>query len=166
MKKPFLIGFAILLLGGVSLVYASKEDEAKKYTHDLKTSKDAKVKIIAANEIGTLGQIRKSYAAEAVPYLIEACKDKDAKLRSAAAEALGKVDPPSDSNAVELLTDMVKNDKEMDVKLAAARGLAAMGSSAKSAIPTLREIAKSEDKKSKLGRAAMQAAQAIQGGKK
>jgi HEAT repeat protein len=166
MKTIFAASLAVLLAGVVSLAYASKEDEAKAYTKILKSSKDAKEKIMAATEIGNLGLIRKSYAREAIPYLIEACKDKEPKLRSAAAEALGKVDPPEDAGAVDLLTDMVKNDKETAVRMSAARGLASMGASAKSALPTLREIAKMEDKKSQLGRAAMQAAQAIQGSKK
>ena len=166
MKKIFAISLALLFTGTVSLARASKEDEAKAYTKILKTSKDAKEKIMAVTEIGNLGMVRKSYAKEAIPYLIEACKDKEAKLRAAAAEALGKVDPPEDAGAVELLSDMVKNDKEMAVRLSAARGLGAMGASAKSALPTLREIAKTEDKKSPLSRGAMQAVQAIQGGKK
>ena len=134
MKRAFVASLAVLLLGTVSLVRASKEDDAKRYLQDLKTSKDVKVKIIAVTEIGNLGMIRKSYAKDAVPYLMEACKDKDAKLRAAAAEALGKVDPPEDANAAELLTELTKDDKDTDVRLAAMRGLAALGPKARTRI--------------------------------
>ncbi|MFL5340190.1 MAG: HEAT repeat domain-containing protein [Gemmataceae bacterium] len=161
MKKTFLAGLALLLAGGASLVFAGKEDDAKKYIQDLKTSKDVQVKVIAVTEIGNIGMVRKSYVKDAVPLLVESCKAKEPKLRAAAAEALGKVDPPTDANAVELLTDIVKTDKDTDVKLAATRGLAALGAKAKSALPTLQEIVKNEDKKSKLYRGAMDASRAI-----
>ncbi len=166
MKKLIAFGMIAVFLGTVSLAFAGKEDEAKEATRILKTSKDTAAKIQAAIDIGKLGLIKKSFATEAIPYLMTACKDKEAKLRSAAAEALGKVDPPEDSKAVELLTDMVKNDKSPEVQVSAARGLAAMGPSAKEALPTLREIASKEDKKSKLSREVKMAAQAIVGYKK
>src|SRR5687768_9217895 len=84
---------------------ASKEEEAANYTKILKTSKDAKEKARAAEEIGRLGQIKKSFATEAVPYLIDALKDKDAKLRAAAAVAVGKVDADPEK-VVPALTDL------------------------------------------------------------
>src|SRR5262245_54872291 len=105
--KKIAFGFAVLLAGTFSLAFAGREDDAAKYTKILKGSKDVSAKIEAAVEIGRLGQIKKSYAREAIPYLVESCKDKDAKLRAAAAEALGKVDPPEDVKAVDLLADMV-----------------------------------------------------------
>lgn len=134
---------AILALGfGLALTtwaHAGKEEDAAKYTKELKSSGNVKVKIEAATKIGELGQIKKSWAAEAVPYLIKACKDDDKKLRAAAAEALGKVDPPPESKAIETLIDLVKNDKELSVQQAAARGLGHMGPAAREAVPTLRE---------------------------
>ena len=155
------LGLTVLFLGTVSLAFAGKEDEAKQATKILKSSKDVKAKIAAAVEIGNLGQIKKSYAKEALPYLVECCKNKDGQLRAAAAEALGKVDPPDELNAAELLADMVKNDKDTNVRMAAARGLGAMGQAAKSAVPTLREVMSKEDKKSKVYRASMEAMRAI-----
>src|SRR5262249_47345893 len=99
---------------------------------------------------GNLGQIKKSYARDAIPYLVQSCKDKDAELRAAAAEALGKVDPPEDVKTAELLADMVKKDKDVSVRVGAAKGLAALGPAAKSAVPTLRDVMTKEDKKSKV----------------
>src|SRR5947208_2250834 len=161
MKKLVAIGMLAVFLGTVSLALASKEDEAKKATMILKTSKDTSAKVQACIDIGNLGLIKKSYAADALPYLVAACKEKDAKLRAAAAEALGKVDPPEEIKAVDLLTDMAKNDKDNGARVAAMRGLGAMGQAAKSALPTLREITSKEDKKTNLYREAMNASRAI-----
>lgn len=161
MKKLFALGFLALSLGTVSLAFASKQDEAIKATQILKTSKDTAAKIQAAIDIGDIGQIKKSYAADAIPCLILCCKDKDAKLRGAAAEALGKVDPPEESKAVEILTEMAKSDTSTDVKVSAVKGLGSMGPTAKSALPTLREIANKEDKKSKLTNVIRNATRAI-----
>jgi HEAT repeat protein len=160
MKKT-LLGLVVLFGGTLSLAFAGKEEDAAKYTKILKTSKDAKSKAEAATELGNLGQIKKSYAKDAVPHLVQGCKDKDAGLRAAAAEALGKVDPPEDVKAAELLADMVKSDKDIGVRMAAARGLAAMGPSAKNVVPTLREVMSKEDKKSKIYRATMEAMRSI-----
>ena len=53
---------------------------------------------------------------------------------------------------------MLKDDKEDEsVRIGAARGLTAMGPNAKEALPTLSEIVKDADKKSKLGKAAKDA---------
>src|SRR5437879_700385 len=147
MRKLFALCFVALFVGTVSLAFASKQDEAIKATQVLKSSKDTAAKIQAAIDIGNIGQIKKSYAIDAIPYLVAACKDKDAKLRGTAAEALGKVDPPEDFKAVDLLTDMAKNDKSTDVKVSAIKGLASLGQGAKSALPVLREIQGKEDKK-------------------
>jgi HEAT repeat protein len=144
----------------VSFAEASKEDDAAKYTKELKSSTNVKAKIEAATKLGELGQIKKSWAADAIPYLIEACKHSDAKLRAAAAEALGKVDPADPAKAVEVLSNLVKNDKDMPVREAAARGLSHMGPNARSALPVLREAAnKTENKRQ--ARTFMEAARTI-----
>jgi len=161
MKKLFALGFFLLLAGTVSLAFASKQDEANKAIQVLKSSKDITAKVQAAIEIGNIGQIKKSYAEPAIPYLLDGCKSKDAKFRAAAAEALGKIDPPEDSKAVDVLSDLAKNDSNTDVKVAAIRGLGAMGPAAKSALPTLREIASKEDKKSRLTNVIRDATRAI-----
>ena len=164
MKK--LIGLVALAacLGLVSFAEANKEEDAIKYTKLLKTAKNVQDKMEAARELGNIGQIKKSYVKDAIPLLIECCKDKNAELRAVAAEALGKADPDPSTGAVDVLTKLVKDDSEMKVKQAAARGLGAMGSSAKDALPLLRDTAKNVDKKD--ARPFRDAAMAIQGTKK
>jgi len=148
MKKVIGIAALAVFFVFVSLAEANKEEDAQKLISMLKTTKNVSEKIDAAKELGNIGQINKKYVKDAIPLLIEFCKDKkSADLRAASAEALGKCDPAPETGAVDVLTEMVKNDSEMKVKQAAARGLAAMGTSAKEALPVLRDTAKSADKK-------------------
>jgi len=151
MTKFLTLAVAGLLLVAAPLL-AGKADDAARYTEDLKTSKDLKVRIIAAQEIGKLAEVRKTYGKEAVPYLLEACQDKDPGLRAAAAEALGKSYTGDDDKAVTLLTNLMKDDGEMKVRIGAIRGLGAMGPKAKAALPTMKEMMGKEDKKSPLRR--------------
>ncbi len=144
-----------------------KDDLAKKYTEELRKSKDVKVRVNALQELGNLAQIKKSLAKDAMPDIYKALEDKDAGVRAAAAEALGKTDPEyKDAGAV--LVKLLKDDKEESVKIGAAKGLAAMGATAKDALPALREIANANkaDKKSKLGAAVKTAVTSISGAKK
>lgn len=161
-----LLAFGLLaLVASDSLVAASKAEDSKKYTEQLKTSKDAKKKAEALEELGKLGQIMKSLATPAEPYIKAALADKEASVRKAAAVAYGKIDPDP-KEAVPALVKMLKEDKDEGVKIAAANGLAAMGDKAKEALPSLREIQKSEDKKSKLAKAAQEAVRSINPKKK
>jgi HEAT repeat protein len=158
-------GVSCLFLATASVAAAaSKEEEAKKYLLDLQNGKDPKVKAVAAEELGKLGQIRAAYARPAIPYLIEALKDKNDAIRAKAAKALGQVDPePAD--AVQPLIDLVKNDKVMEVRLGAIAGLASMGSNAKDAVPTLKDLqtmAKDKKNGSPEKRLAQEAGRAIQ----
>jgi len=145
-----------------------REDDAKKYTGQLRKSKDAKTKIKALQELGTLAQIKKSLIADALPDVYKAIEDKDPGVRAAAAECLGKADEPYDK-AGPVLVKLLKEDKEESVKIGALRGLSAMGTSAKDAASTVRGIVKDTagDKKSKLGLTAKDTLKAIGvGGKK
>jgi HEAT repeat protein len=146
---------------------SEKEEDAKKYTEQLRKGKDTKSKITALQELGNLAQIKKALVADALPDIYKSTEDKDPGVRAAAAEALGKADEPY-SKAGETLVKMVKDDKEDSVKIGALRGLTVMGQSAKEAIPTIRDVvnATKNDKKSKLGGAAKDALKAIGGGKK
>lgn len=138
----------------------SKAAEAKKYTMELKTAKDAKTKVNALTELGKLGQIMKSLADDAMPDILKAMEDKDASVRAAAAQCLGRCDPDPDK-AVPALVKMLNGDKDTDAKIGAAKGLAAMGSSAKAAADDLRKVIKDSDKKSQLGKQANIALKAI-----
>jgi HEAT repeat protein len=139
---------------------ADKEAEAKKYTESLKKGKDAKAKTEALQELGKLAQIQKSLVADALPDIYKALDDKDAGVRAAAAHTLGQCDEPADK-AVPLLVKILKDDKSDDAKVGAAKGLAAMGPGAKSALADLNAVAKSSDKKSNLFKAAKQAVKSI-----
>jgi HEAT repeat protein len=137
------------LLLAAAPAFAGKADEAAKYTEDLKTSKDVKVRIIAAQEIGKLAEVRKTYGKDAVPYLIEACKDRDPGMRAAAAEALGKSYTGDEESVVTLLTNLSKDDGDGKVRIGAIRGLGALGPKAKAALPVLKEMLTEENKDKK-----------------
>lgn len=160
----FLLG-VFALIGAESLIAANKAEEAKKYTEQLKSSKDPKKRAEALEELGKLGQIMKSLVDSALPDIVKSLEDKNADVRKAGALAYGRVDPDP-KEAVPALVKVLKDDKEESVKIAAAQGLAAMGERAKEAVSSLREVQKSEDKKSKLGKAAGDALRSINQKKK
>lgn len=148
----------VLYLSLPSAAYASNESDAKKYTEELKTAKDAKTKIAALQELTKLAAIMKSYVEKALPDIYKSLEDKDAGIRAAAATCLGACDEPADK-AVPALLKLLKDDKEDSVKIGAAKGLGAMGPAAKEALKTLRELA--GDKASKIAPAAKAAMKAI-----
>ena len=143
---------------------SEKEEDAKKYAEQLRKGKDAKSKIMALQELGTLAQIKKSLIVPALPDVYKAVEDKDPGVRAAAAETLGKSGEPYDKVG-EILVKLIKDEKEESVKIGALRGLTAMGSDAKDALPAVREVQKATagDKKSKLGIAAKNAITSIAG---
>ena len=156
-RIPFglLLAIAVLFHGSATVSEAreTKKEEADKYMKVLKTSKDNKARIEALKGLGELSQVQVELAKPAVPLFVEAIKDKDTMVRAAAAENYGKIDLSDKSDQLKALIDMVKNDKEEKVKEAAAKGLGAMGSDAKEAIPTLREAAKAASSTTKNGKA-------------
>ena len=162
MKILAKLGAGLVLSVCVSQCLADKKEDVTRLMKELK-SKDAKTRISAADDLGHIGQVKKSYTEPAVPALIEALHDPDALVRKAAANALGKVDPDV-KLAVPALTDALK-DKVPAVRQAAAGALGLIGSDAKDAIPILRETQKDSDKA--VSRAASMAIQRIMGrGKK
>ena len=158
----FLFNSILFLCVREETLASEREEEAKKYTEQLRKSKDAKTKITAIIELGKLGQIKQAFIADALPDIYKATEDKDPGVRAAAAEALGKADEPYDKAGV-LLVKMLKEDKEDAVKIGAIRGLTAMR--AKEAVPAIREVVKAnaDNKKSKLGAAAKEALKALGG---
>ena len=143
-------------------IAASDIADAKKYTEDLKKSKDSKVRITALQELGKLAVIQKGLVSDALPDIYKSLEDKDAGIRAAAATCIGQCDEPADK-VVPTLMKMLKDEKDDSVKIGAAKGLASMGSEAKAALPTLRDLA--TDKKSAVGKAAGLAVKAIAGKK-
>jgi HEAT repeat protein len=158
--KATAIGLGILIL--VPVAVADKKDDVARLMKELK-AKDAKTRMAAAEELGHIGQVKKSLTEPAVPVLIDALHDSDAGVRKAVANALGKVDPDV-KLAVPALTDALK-DKASLVRQAAAGALGLLGPDAKDAVPALRETQKDSDRA--VSRAAGMAIQRIMGrGKK
>src|SRR5260370_25683066 len=132
-----MIGAGLVFACLVSPSLADKKDDVARLMKELK-AKDAKTRISAAEELGHIGQIKKSLTEPAVPGLIDAMKDTDAGVRKAAADALGKVDPDV-TVAVPPLVDALK-DKAAPVKQAAAGALGQIGPDAKDPLPPLPEL--------------------------
>ena len=165
MAAVFLFNGVLFLCVREDAVAGEREDDAKKYTEQLRKGKDAASKVKALQELGTLAQIKKSLIAPALPDVNKAVEDKDAGVRAAAAETLGKADEPYEKVG-DILVKLIKEDKDEAVKIGALKGLTAMRNAAKDALPAIREVAKNADKKSKLGTAATNAVKAISGAKK
>ena len=163
---------AVVLFNGVlflcvraDVLAGEKDEEAKKYTEQLRKGKDTKSKIVALQSLGELAQIKKSFIADALPDVYKAIEDKDAGVRAAAAETLGKADEPYEKVG-EILVKLIKEDKEDAVKIGALKGLTVMREGAKDALPAISEVVKANDKKTNLGKAAIAAKAAISGKKK
>jgi HEAT repeat protein len=156
------IGVGLIFIALAPLAKADKKDDVARLIKELK-AKDVKTRIAAAEELGHIGQVKKSLTEPSVPVLIDALHDSDAGVRKAAASALGKVDPDV-KLAVPALTDALK-DKASPVRQAAAGALGQIGPDAKDAVPALRETQKDSDRA--VSRAANMAIQRIMGrGKK
>jgi HEAT repeat protein len=150
-----------VLAAGPEVFAAGKAEDAKKYTNDLKTSADPKVRAKALRELGELGQVMRALVEPALPDIEKALEDQDPAVRAAAAEAFGKTDPDP-AKGVPMLVKLTKDSQPEMVRLAAVRGLAAMGPNAKSAAPEMRKLmAADPEKMSKLYREAMNAQRAI-----
>lgn len=155
-------GLGVALLALVPTAMADKKEDVARLMKELK-SRDSKTRIAAAQELGHIGQIKKSLTEPAVPALIDALHDSDAGVRKAAAEALGKVDPDV-KVAVPALISALK-DKAPPVRQATASALGQIGPDAKDAVPALRETQQDSDRT--VSRAAGMAIQRIMGrGKK
>ena len=63
-------------------IAGEREEEAKKYTEQLRKGKDAKAKVTALQELGRLAQIKKSLVADALPDIYKAVQDKEAGVRA------------------------------------------------------------------------------------
>ena len=165
------LALAAFLLGTAISASAreSKKEEAERYIKVLKSSKDSKARIEAFTGLGTLSQVQVSLGLPAVPMYIEGLKDKDAKVRKAAAEGYGKIDLEDKTEQIKSLVDLLKNDKDDNVKEGAVRGLGAIGSAAKDAVPAIKDAQKAAQEKSMAKKAPnyyRDALMQINGGKK
>lgn len=154
----FLGMFALAAWDGLAM--AGKKDDVDKYATELKTSKEAKVKVNALEELAKIGQIQKPLIKGVIPDMMKALEDKEATVRGAAAKAVGMIDPDP-KEVLPLLVKMMAEDKEEAARLGAIQGLAQMGPTAKDATKDLRKLVAAEEKTSKLGKAAQTALRAI-----
>src|SRR5947208_541699 len=77
---------------------ADRFADAKKYTEELKKTKDPKVRATALIELGKLAQVMKDLVTDALPDIYRALEDKDPAVRAAAALCLGQCDEPADKS--------------------------------------------------------------------
>ncbi|MGL4421659.1 MAG: HEAT repeat domain-containing protein, partial [Gemmataceae bacterium] len=123
---------ALVLFLGLSAFFvtdavqaAGKAEEARRFTEQLRTTKDLKKKVEALEELGKLGQIQKMLVADAQADIVKSLEAKEPEVRKAAAEAYGKMDPDP-KEAVPALLKILKDDKEEMARVGAARGLGYM----------------------------------------
>ena len=132
MNRRAFPALAALLIGGISLVAATRDEEAKKYADNLK-SKDAKVRLTAAIELGKLGSVARKITEPYTPNLITALKDSDPKVRGEAAKTLGLIDPSEMKEIVEKLIGILKDEKDETARAGQEMGLGELGATAEEA---------------------------------
>jgi HEAT repeat protein len=110
----------------MALVAATREEEAKKYAADLK-SKDAKVRLAAAKELGRLGQVQRRVTEPHTPAIVAALRDSDAKVRAEAARALGLIDPADKKDAITKIVAVLKSEKSEEAREGQESGLGSLG---------------------------------------
>lgn len=127
---------------------AKKKEQLDKLIATLKSDKDAKKRLEAAQELQRIGQVRAKDGRPATEVLVEAFqKDADGNVRVAAGNALRAIEPDS-KLVLPAVLEILKNDKEGGGVLAVAALLAAdFGKEAKEAAPLLAEIKKREEAK-------------------
>jgi hypothetical protein len=125
-----------------------KKEQVDKLISILKTDKDAKKRLEAAQELQRIGEVRAKDAQPAAEALVEAFrKDGDGNVRVAAGTALRTLEPDP-KLVLPAVLDVLKNDKEGNGVLASAALLAAtLGKEAKEAAPLMAEIKKREEGK-------------------
>lgn len=163
LRSILVLSFALIVCS--EAIADSREEKVAKAIKDM-SSDSAKVRAAAAEEVGKIAAVKKSYGQPAVEPLLKLLKDKVDTVRIAAADALGKVDEPKQT--VKPLMELVKDDPSERVKIAAANGLGLMGESARDAVRVLRETAEQarKDMKMQLAQACQRAVQNINGGMK
>jgi HEAT repeat protein len=134
----------LLFLVADSTAADPKKEDVPKLLKNLK-SRDAKVRIAAAKDLGMIGAIRAADAQEAVPVLFDLLKkERNAEVRKAYLDALGQMDPEP-KEAVPAFKDAL-SDRSPVVRIAAAGALGRLGKDAEEAIPDLEKLQKDKDK--------------------
>jgi len=127
------------------------------YLSAVKTDKDAKVRAVAAAELGKIAKGNAEQAKETVPALIEALKDEDVEVRKAAVVSLEAAKPEPAAVVPTLIANLKNSREDRAVRLGVLVLLNAAGPSAKEALPFVefiyeRELKKTEPDKELLDR--------------
>lgn len=151
-----LLAAGILVTAGTADLGAQtkkKKEQVDKLIATLKTDKDAKKRLEAAQELQRIGEVRAKDAQPAADVLVEAfLKDGDGNVRVAAGTALRVIEPDA-KQVLPAVLQVLKNDKEGNGVLAVAALLAAtLGKEAKEAAPLIAEIKKREEAKDEKSR--------------
>jgi HEAT repeat protein len=130
----------MLLLASVAADFAVAQ--SKKVAELIKglSDKNAKVRLLAAEDIGDLATLRLADARAALPALRTALqKDTDPTVRKAVIETLGKIEPDKYAS---LLADTFKKDKDQTVRLAIVAEIGRLRGSARETLPVLYDAIK------------------------
>jgi HEAT repeat protein len=146
--KRLAIGLTCLLLGlsGGATAQVKTKAEVDDLVKVLKTSKDPKARVSAANELAQTGLVRLALIRPTEPALIEALKDENQEVRGAALGVLGLLTPYKKERVPNLLL-LLKDGENPNTIGAAAVMLGQTQGGAKEAIPLLEDIAKKEQDK-------------------
>lgn len=137
MRRLLLLALALLIVLPPALARAQQSKKVMDLVADLR-SKNPKVRLAAAQEIGNLADIKLSLAQSALPNLKTSQRDPDAGVRKAVLEALLKIEK-DDKERLTLLTSTMKRDADPGVRMTAVTALGRMGEAAKSTQPLLQE---------------------------
>src|SRR5687767_4682045 len=116
-----------LLFGGLVVVAGPRDEEAKKYAEELKSSKSAKTRQSAAKELGRLGQVQRRVTEPHTDVILAALKDSDPKVRGEAAKTLGLIDPTDKKDAIDKLIAILKSEKSEEAREGQEMGLGSLG---------------------------------------
>lgn len=150
----FAVTLAFLSLSGTDSAAQDKkkkpkELEAEKLAKTLKSDKDGKARLAAAQELYKIAELKAAYVRPQTEILVDAFKgDSDAKVREAAGNVLLACEPDA-KEVVPAAKKIAENLKEPNpVLTVAARLLGAYNTAeAKDAIPALQELKKREEAK-------------------
>jgi HEAT repeat protein len=148
MRTLIAIGLACVLLGSGITATTAPNKKVQNLINDLK-SRDPKNRIFAAEELGSMAEVRLADVKPAIPALLGALKDRDPAVRKAVIATLGKVEPDP-REVVPAYIDLVRRDRDATVVQAAVTALGQIGPPAKAAIPVLKELQKAIKDREKL----------------
>lgn len=141
-----LTGLLFLIGNGLSGQTAKQKEEVESLVKTLKTAKDPKTRVNAANELTNLGTIRAILIRAAEPSLIAALKDDNGEVRQAVVATLMVLEPYKKDRVANLLPLLNVNEPR-NGRLGAVLMLGKTEGGATEAVPGLEAILKAEGEK-------------------